>query len=732
MNTTRKRDGMLRCALVLCATLCVIACDESSPSGGSDTGTLDATTDSTTTDSTTVEDTTEDTAVPDTGGGTDTTGGACTGDGECGVNEVCDSGTCVCAEGWSNCPELGSGCTTDLSALDNCGTTCDDWVSCYDINNVDGLTCENGSCGYADCAAGFSDCITDDPQDGSTLGCETDILNEVANCGGCGGDFACSADGDQVQTVTCTEGACTVETCAENYGDCDGELSNGCELLLNDLDNCGACGNVCDTEDQIPDLNVDPTQFTCENFTCEVESCFSVSGVPVFDDCDQDPANGCETLIGEAPAEELGLSSSLPEPFSTNASEHCAGCNIGCGPGADCISGECTPIAQVAAGDGFTCALRAPSPIRSSTSWSSDGGFVLCWGKNDKGQLGNGTKQSPTREAQLVLDADTGTYLDDVVHIAAGREHACAVLSDGSAKCWGAAGPWLGFSGLSDHAVEAQQVSGLTNAVFISAGAQHTCALNTSKEVYCWGNNDRGQCGSDPTVFHPINAPRRVVTNFDAESLDSGEFHNCIVDTTTSTSSTDPALCWGDNTVGQLGNGSVGGFEFRLQEIPGLVAPRSLSLGANHSCLVQDNVGFDTSEVLCWGDGSRGQNGSNSTLSKPSLVRVATETVRGANIVALAGGDNTCGIKADGTFACVGDNSGGILGTNPITLPESSSPQELDKVPASLTQIDIGMGHACYVLDGLVSCWGDNSSGQLGDPANTSTSSTSPQQVSDL
>ena len=147
---------------------------------------------------------------------------------------TCGGGVCngACASGYGDCngDKLTDGCEVSLN-LDaaNCGKC---GFKCA-VNQV----CSGGVCSSVMCPAGMGDC---DGMAGNM--CETDLLANVANCGAC--KAACS--NNNVPTPTCGNGACN-GTCAANFGDCNGnKLADGCETnLLTDVANCGGCGNRC-------------------------------------------------------------------------------------------------------------------------------------------------------------------------------------------------------------------------------------------------------------------------------------------------------------------------------------------------------------------------------------------------------------------------------------------------------------------------------------------------------
>jgi hypothetical protein len=156
------------------------------------------------------------------------------------------SGTCEiasCASGFGDCDGLaGNGCESPLDTLancDGCGMSCD-------LPNA-AESCPMGTCTLGACVSGFGDC------DGTASnGCET-TLRSLSNCGACGTtcNFANASE-------SCSSGTCTFVSCHWDWADCDGTLSNGCEVDLDrDEDNCGTCGNRCSSGDE------------CDNGDCD-------------------------------------------------------------------------------------------------------------------------------------------------------------------------------------------------------------------------------------------------------------------------------------------------------------------------------------------------------------------------------------------------------------------------------------------------------------------------------
>src|SRR5690606_9623343 len=164
----------------------------------------------------------------------------------------CVSGTCAiddCADGWADCDkDYFTGCETDLTQQQSCGA-CD--VDCGDP--ATGAECVQGICQVTQCPDGFDDCNND-----FTDGCETP-LTTLANCGFCGepcslpnATASCETGSCQIACKTvctdpdaCTLGECLEKECAEGWGDCNNDPSDGCEMDLNSLGHCGGCNQPC-------------------------------------------------------------------------------------------------------------------------------------------------------------------------------------------------------------------------------------------------------------------------------------------------------------------------------------------------------------------------------------------------------------------------------------------------------------------------------------------------------
>ncbi|MEO8449600.1 MAG: hypothetical protein ABI647_07410 [Gemmatimonadota bacterium] len=168
---------------------------------------------------------------------------------------------------------------------------------------------------------------------------------------------------------------------------------------------------------------------------------------------------------------------------------------------------------------------------------------ALCWGMGRDGQLGDGTNSVDEYIPQFVVG---GAVFDSIT---AGFSHSCAILTDGSAQCWGLnSDGQLGTGTFARQNIPTTVAGGLT-FMAISAGLGHTCALATDGTAYCWGNNSKGQLG-DGTMTTQSN-PVAVAGGLTFKTISAGDYQTCGVTTD------DVAYCWGDNEFGSIGDGTL-------------------------------------------------------------------------------------------------------------------------------------------------------------------------------
>lgn len=280
--------------------------------------------------------------------------------------------------------------------------------------------------------------------------------------------------------------------------------------------------------------------------------------------------------------------------------------------------------------------------------------------------------------------------------------HTCALDVDGRARCWGLNGVGQLGTGTTSLAgsFAPQAVSGGHAFVRIYAGREHACALTVTGDAYCWGDNGLGQLG-DGTAQDRWE-PVAVSGGHTFRRLTLGAVHTCGI------TDTGHAYCWGRNSAGQLGVGS----SYYSENAPTAVSTSAtfsqLAAGSIHTC------GLSTEgDIYCWGLNVYGQFGDGTT----SATQVPTPENLGnpyALETLVSGLDHACGLTGAGEAYCWGRNTYGQVGDGG---PETEQKPTPVRAAAGRTFVRLGAGtaHTCGVgADGAVSCWGNGANGQLG------------------
>ena len=172
-------------------------------------------------------------------------------------------------------------------------------------------------------------------------------------------------------------------------------------------------------------------------------------------------------------------------------------------------------------------------------------GLVRCWGNNGFGQLGDGTRTSSATPVTVV-------GLSGATAVTAGHLHTCALLGNGTARCWGYDAYGELGDGTTTYRLTPVQVLGLSGLGSIASGGwDHTCAVTRGGTGYCWGMDETGQLGNGTADHYAHPVPVVVSGLAGAAAISPGSGHTCGV-TVAHT-----VHCWGYNTSGQLGNGTL-------------------------------------------------------------------------------------------------------------------------------------------------------------------------------
>lgn len=380
----------------------------------------------------------------------------------------------------------------------------------------------------------------------------------------------------------------------------------------------------------------------------------------------------------------------------------CAGAKA-CAGDADCASGRCAgsvcdspPVPELAWG-GTASHACARSPA----------GQVKCWGFNKDGQLGDGTTENRSTPTGPILLGEGRT----AKAVAASQYLTCALLDDGSVKCWGLVGS-SGLVGDGTTNTPPRTAPGAPvllgagrTALAISLGSSFGCVLLDDHSVKCWGTNRYGELGDG--TKKDASTPVAVVLPGPAVAIGTGASHACAI-------LEDRTLrCWGSNQFGALGIGSTTDSAVPASAVdlgPGRVAVEVVG-GGYHTC-----ARLDDGTMKCWGANLRGELGvgTNTSTSAPGAA-VALGAGRTA-VKIMAAGYDSYALLDDGTVKGWGDGADGML-AHP-KLEDANAPGEpMAFGPGrKVLSLSPGAGHVCAVLDdALLRCWGYNNSGVAGD-----------------
>lgn len=371
-----------------------------------------------------------------------------------------------------------------------------------------------------------------------------------------------------------------------------------------------------------------------------------------------------------------------------------------------CGQDGCDEIQKVAVGGDFACAL-------------TDEGRVACWGRASRGVLGSEDSRSSSIPQFVPL-------LENVTDLAVGFSHACAVVGpQRQLQCWGnnatgqlgsgTAPTGAGAFSASPTDTTGVESSLLTGVVHVALADDvnrtdrgHSCAVLDSGELVCWGEQLNGRVANgrtDSGVAPPEIARRRIIradnsVTFreidNAESVALGSQHGCVL------TDEETVECWGDNSLGQLGDGTSDTESGASRPVPGLENVSALAAGAYHTCALT------AGKVLCWGDDSLLQLGR--PASNEHGIPAIVEGLPDARAI-TAGLASTCAITDSDEIWCWGSNEHGERGDS-----EQEASYQPTRIPLEGVAEASAGGHVvCAATEGRAAfCWGDNQYGQLG------------------
>jgi alpha-tubulin suppressor-like RCC1 family protein len=278
---------------------------------------------------------------------------------------------------------------------------------------------------------------------------------------------------------------------------------------------------------------------------------------------------------------------------------------------------------------------------------------AYCWGDNTWRQLGSESTAAgctfgiPCRNRPTSVDGDLR-----FVALTTGNNHACGLVSDGRAYCWGENGQGQLGSGEYGHGNPPREVAGGHRFAALEAGGFHTCGLKADGQALCWGANMWGQLGVGAGEVHPEPVP--VSGGHVFSVLRGGYGHTCGL-------AGETAYCWGENDAGQLGTGTVSREPLLVPTaVAGGLAFADLSAGSMHTCGITPG-----GQAYCWGANANGELGDGTDVRSAAPKAVAGGLT--FSTISAASGPSTCGRTGSGEVYCWGANTSGQLGTGTQT-----------------------------------------------------------------
>lgn len=373
-------------------------------------------------------------------------------------------------------------------------------------------------------------------------------------------------------------------------------------------------------------------------------------------------------------------------------------------------------VSKIIAGGSHTCAII------------SDGTFK-CWGSNSFGQLGQGNIDN-IGDDELPMDVDAIDFGQKVTSASAGLNHTCVLLEDGTVKCFGDNSRGQLGQGHTDNLGDDEDVAVISAidlgrpAIAIYSGTKYNCALLNNQNIKCWGENNFGQLGyghtdnlgddEDLNTYGEVNLGDQAV----ALDISTISYHTCAVLKTSG-----GLKCWGLNNQGQLGYGHKNnlGDDEEPDSFAGLIFGHKIlqvATGYTHTCALSD-----AQQVRCWGANSQGQTGFGSvtTIGDDESADSADYLDFGnsGSLMVATGNYHTCTIGSDYSLHCFGLANQGQTGhgnTDKIGDDEAVTGNTKINSDLKFSQVATGLLHTCALTKdaGNVMCFGSNASGRLG------------------
>ena len=374
-----------------------------------------------------------------------------------------------------------------------------------------------------------------------------------------------------------------------------------------------------------------------------------------------------------------------------------------------------SPVPMVLAKDTVQLAATAlgydDKPMGGRTfAWTSSSPTVATVDANGRAIFLSAGTATFTAKSAFTTSSVTVTALErQFQSIDIGADFSCGFTNLGRGYCWGlgsvgqlassADSSCFGSSGGGQLpcSISPKRFAGnILEFTALQAGGVFGCGITKDKLIYCWGDNTLGELGNGGRGggAQPTLA---TVGQIRFDSIAVGKTHACALSTTKQ------VYCWGNDANGELGETPTIHSTTPIP-IASTLAFSSVTAGDNHSCGISGGVAY------CWGNNDAGQLG-NGAPGAPSSTPVAVSGT--SNLVAIsAGGDHTCALTSGGSAVCWGADYDGESG--PSSEGDIAAAEEVGS--GTFTRISSGTFHTCAItVGGSAYCWGSGAWGQTGN-----------------
>ena len=326
-----------------------------------------------------------------------------------------------------------------------------------------------------------------------------------------------------------------------------------------------------------------------------------------------------------------------------------------------------SPVVKIEAGGYHSFAIK-------------EDGTLLGWGKNDFGQLGDGTTTQRSIPVQI---------MNDVIAVSAGGNHSLAIKTDNTLWAWGA--NWSGQLGDSTTTQRSIPVQIMNDVIAVSAGENHSLAIKTDNTLWAWGKNDSGELGDGTNNLS--NIPIKIMD--DVRAISAGQSYTLVIKNDNSLWS------WGNNTYNQLGDGTRSNRNIPLKILDDVM---TTSAGIGFAVAIKND-----NSLWLWGYNSKGQ------LGDMSLIRCHTPIKYSAwgDFTSVSAGRNHVIATNNTSLYAWGTNAEGQVGTGSSYTTQYFTPQY---ITGNVLAISAGYDHSLALKsDNSVWSWGQGGYGQLGN-----------------